>query len=256
MTTFGNVAAVADGSNGLVLVDFSSPTRPVEVAYFDTPGWTTDVQVLNGHAWVADTGWGLTILQLWYSFRDIFYGNWAFFEIEDATSLSNAVGNKIAVGYPDAKYHPEITCTHDQMSVFIARAMNWVQWDQTMNSEAALFNDVPAGYWAGAAIRACVENEAVLGYADGFFRPTRTVQRDDMCVFIARANHWISLSDPMNNATADLFPDVPHDYWCATAIQACMDHGVVRGYPDGSYRPWLPVTRDQMAVFIWRAFLQ
>jgi len=31
---------------------------------------------------------------------------------------------------------------------------------------------------------------------------------------------------------------------------------IVQGYPDGTYRPLVQVTRDQMAVFIWRAFLQ
>jgi hypothetical protein len=256
VTTYNSVAAVADGSNGLVLVDFARPNTPVEVAYYDTPGWVTDVKVLNGHAWVTDTGWGLTILRLWHSFKDILFGNWAFFEIEDATDAGNNIGNKITVGYADGKYHPEITCTRDQMCVFMARAENWVGWQQDLSTAPALFDDVPAGFWAGKAIEECVNHEVVTGYPDHFFRPTRPVQRDDMCVFIARAKGWITLNDPMNSAAADLFPDVPHDYWCATAIEACMNHGIVYGYPDGLYRPYLVVTRDQMAVFIWRAFLQ
>jgi hypothetical protein len=256
----GNIAAVADGGNGLVLVNFTSPTAPFEIAHYDTPGWATDAQVLNGHTWVADSGWGLTILQLWYTFRDVLFGNWAFLEIEDITSLDNAIGNRITTGYPDGKYHPEITCTRDQMCVFIARAMNWVQWDETMTLDEALFLDVPAGHWAGRAIHACGGNNpdgivVVFGYADNFFRPTAVVQRDSMCVFIARANEWVDPYDLMNTAP-EIFPDVWAEYWCGTAIQACLEHGVVKGYPDGLYRPWLAVSRDQMAVFIWRAFLQ
>jgi hypothetical protein len=260
VTTYGgNVAAVADGGSGLVLVNFSTPSAPFEVAYYHTPGWATDVKVLNDHAWVADTGWGLTILKLWNSFRDVLFGNWAFFEIEDA------VENGITVGYLDGKYHPEITCSRDQMCVFIARAMNWVQSNEPMNTEGDQFMDVPAGHWAGKAIKACTGTNAddivvVEGYTDNFFRPTRTVQRDDMCVFIARANGWIpntrtTVDTPMDTAP-ELFPDVLANYWCGTAIQACMVHDVVRGYPDGTYLPYMPVTRDQMAVFIWRAFLR
>jgi hypothetical protein len=76
-----------------------------------------------------------------------------------------------------------------------------------------------------------------------------------MCVFIARAKGWIVPDDPMDTAP-QLFPDVVAHYWAGTAIQTCMAHGIVKGYPDGTYRPYLDVTRDQMAVFIWRAFLK
>ncbi|MFB3880727.1 MAG: S-layer homology domain-containing protein [Armatimonadota bacterium] len=255
VATFGTVAAVADGDDGVVLLDFHIPTAPVEVAYFDTPGWASDVKVMSDHAWVADTGWGLSVFQLWHSFRDIIFGFWAFFEVEEATTLDNIIHNKVTVGYPDGKYHPEIACSRDQMSVFIARAMNWVQWDEDLTATEDLFVDVRTGYWAGKAIEECINHDVVTGYADGLFRPTRTVRRDDMCVFIARAKGWINIDDPMNTAP-QLFPDVAAGYWAGTAIEACIQHGIVKGYPDGTYRPYLDVTRDQMAVFIWRAFLQ
>ena len=43
-------------------------------------------------------------------------------------------------------------------------------------------------------------------------------------------------------------------HWAGTAIQACVDHGAVQGCDDGLYRPDAAVTRDQMAVYIARAF--
>ncbi|MFB3881611.1 MAG: S-layer homology domain-containing protein [Armatimonadota bacterium] len=258
VATYGRVAVVADGNNGVSVVDFNKPATPFEIAHYDTPGWATDVKLLDNQAWVADSGWGLTILQLWYSFKDIPYGFWSFSEVEDATSLSNAVGNKITVGYDDGKYHPEIQCSRDQMSVFIARAENWVAWDQALNTEAALFDDVPAGYWAGTAIKECIDHGVITGYNDHYFRPGTAVKRDDMCVFIARAKGWVAVGDAMDHTStgADLFPDVASNYWCASAIEACMNNGIVLGYLDGYYRPYLAVTRDQMAVFIWRSFLQ
>jgi minor extracellular protease Epr len=39
-----------------------------------------------------------------------------------------------------------------------------------------------------------------------------------------------------------------------TAVQACVGHGVVQGYDDGLYRPDAAVTREQMAVYVARAF--
>jgi len=42
------------------------------------------------------------------------------------------------------------------------------------------------------------------------------------------------------------FQGIPH-------IQACVDAGIVQCFPDGSYRPSLPVNRAAMAVFVARA---
>ena len=247
LATYDRVVAVADGSNGLVLVDISKPTAPAEVAHYDTPGWASDVKVLDDHAYVIDSGWGLTVLQLWYSFRDVLFGHWAFFQIEAA------VEHEITVGYQDGKYHPEYSCTRDQMCVFIARAQGWVTIGEPMNTAPALYDDVPEGFWAGLAIQECGDHEVVKGYTDKYFRPTAPVKRDDMAVFMARVRGWVGINDPMDTED-QLFTDVPASYWCGKAIKVCIDNGVVKGYGDGTYRPSVPVTRDQMAVYIYRTF--
>jgi uncharacterized repeat protein (TIGR02543 family) len=54
-------------------------------------------------------------------------------------------------------------------------------------------------------------------------------------------------------ASLVVFTDVACDFWAAREIAACFFEGTVAGYPDGSYRPALTVTRDQMAVYIARA---
>jgi hypothetical protein len=74
-----------------------------------------------------------------------------------------------------------------------------------------------------------------------------------MAVFIARARRWVSIADDMTTAP-DLFDDVLAGYWSGTAIKACLDHNVVKGYDPTHYQPDTVVSRDQMAVFIARAF--
>jgi hypothetical protein len=253
IATLTTVALVADGDGGVVLVDFRVPTAPVEVAYYETPGWASDITHLAGHAYLTDAGWGLTILQLWHSFQDILFNHWAFSEVEAIAAES------VTKGYPDGLYHPEIPCTRDQMCVFIARAKGWIDPADPMDTAGDLFFDVPAGFWAGTAISACVANDTVKGYPGGFFRPSLVVERDDMTVFLARAEGWIGIDEQLYPASQDLFFDIPADYWCAKAIEVCTDppggHAVVvRGYRDGFYRPNIPVTRDQMAVFLYRTF--
>ncbi len=50
-----------------------------------------------------------------------------------------------------------------------------------------------------------------------------------------------------------LFDDLDWDHWAYKDIETCYDSGIVSGYADGTYQPSLPVTRDQMAVYISRA---
>ncbi len=49
------------------------------------------------------------------------------------------------------------------------------------------------------------------------------------------------------------FADVDWGHWACDEVMACVDAGIVGGYPDGTYQPDWPVTRDQMAVYISRA---
>jgi hypothetical protein len=49
------------------------------------------------------------------------------------------------------------------------------------------------------------------------------------------------------------FPDVAPGFWAFQAIEALAASGITTGYPDGTYRPFEPVTRAQMATFLARA---
>jgi len=115
------------------------------------------------------------------------------------------------------------------------------------------FADVGSGYWAYKYVEYAVEKAVVGGYPDGRYYPERWVARDQMAVFVARAKEWVGIADDMT-AAPELFPDVPAGFWCGTTIEACVNNGVVSGYLDGYYRPGWVVSRDQMAVFVARAF--
>jgi len=66
---------------------------------------------------------------------------------------------------------------------------------------------------------------------------------------------WVA--DSMNGQIVHIvaadFADVLPYYWAYRYIGGCAHAGIVNGYPDGTYRPELPVARDAMAVYIARA---
>jgi hypothetical protein len=74
-----------------------------------------------------------------------------------------------------------------------------------------------------------------------------------MAVFISRAVAGGDGNVPDGPAEAT-FDDVPTDYWAYKYVEYCVAENIVQGYDPVTYGPLVPVTRDQMAVFIARAF--
>jgi hypothetical protein len=48
--------------------------------------------------------------------------------------------------------------------------------------------------------------------------------------------------------------DGTEPFWAYKHIEYCGEHGVVKGYDDGLYHPDWQVLRDQMAVYVAKAF--
>jgi len=120
------------------------------------------------------------------TFPDVGADFWALDYVEYAVE-----GNVVA-GYEDGRYHPEYLVDRGQMAVYVARARGWVGIDDDMTTAPKLFPDVPAGFWSGTAIEACVTNGVVQGYLDGTYHPEYIVTRDQMAVYVARAFGLVS----------------------------------------------------------------
>jgi hypothetical protein len=115
------------------------------------------------------------------TFPDVGEGFWALDYVE------YAVARNVVAGYEDGYYHPVYQVDRGQMAVYVARARGWVGVDDDMTTAPELFPDVPAGFWSGTVIEACVTNGVVLGYLDGSYHPEAVVTRDQMAVYVARA---------------------------------------------------------------------
>lgn len=111
-----------------------------------------------------------------------------------------------------------------------------------------LFRDVEKDYYAYDEITYLTEQGVVGGYPDGTFRPNDHLKRGQAVVMMARALDWAPSS-----STAD-FSDVDRDDDAADAIAYASSHGVLHGYPDGTFRPNATITRAQMAAILGNAF--
>ena len=106
--------------------------------------------------------------------------------------------------------------------------------------------------WVYSQIEAANHAGIIQGYSDGTFRPEQVVTRDQAAVFLARALAGGDSKVPAGPTIAS-FKDVATNYWAFKYIEYVKAKGIISGYSDGTFRPTINVTRDQMAVLIARA---
>jgi DNA-binding beta-propeller fold protein YncE len=189
-------------------------------------------------------------------FPDVPPEHWCFAEVIACADVG------VVAGYPDGGYHPAASVSRGQMAVYIARAVATPTGDEGVPDPppgTQSFADVDADHWAYRYVEYAYANSIVQGYWDGTYRPDLEVNRGQMAVYIARA-----LVSPTGDAAVPdppagdpTFSDVTAtgDWsWCYKHVEYLAAEGIVQGYADNTYRPANAVTRDQMAVYVARAF--
>lgn len=128
--------------------------------------------------------------------------------------------------------------------------------DGTIAYSPSHFTDLDGDPFA-AQIAALGESGVLHGWADGTFRPGEPVHRDAMAAFLYRLAHSLSTGDAWHPAFRDataigvLPGDFPSPFF--DEIEWAHAVGIAEGYPDGTFRPQDPISRDAMAAFLYRA---
>jgi hypothetical protein len=108
-----------------------------------------------------------------------------------------------------------------------------------------VFNDVPDDSYYNTAVAWLVEAGITGGTSPGKYSPNNPVTRAQMAVFL-----WHNAGDP-TPAGPHNFSDVPTTSYYNTAVSWLVEAGITGGTSPGKYSPNNPVTRAQMAVFLW-----
>ena len=177
-------------------------------------------------------------------FDDARPDHWAFTFIE---ALARA---GVTAGCGGANYCPNAPVTRAQMAVFLERGMRGSGYSPPAPT-GNVFLDVGVADFAASFIEQLLQDGITAGCGNGNYCPNATVTRDQMAVFLLRAMHGAGYSPP---PATGMFLDVPLDHWAARWIEQLAAEGITAGCGNGNYCPAAPVTRDQMAVFLVRAF--
>ena len=114
------------------------------------------------------------------------------------------------------------------------------------------YSDVAPDAWCYEAVRFVTENGLMSGYgnggspAGGVFGPNRTLTRAQFAQILHNREGRPAVNYLMR------FEDVPGEAWCAEAIRWAASQGIVGGYGNGRFGPNDGITREQLAVMLWR----
>ncbi len=147
---------------------------------------------------------------------------------------------KIISGFPDDTFQPNNSVTRAQAAIMLGRALHLKG-----EPKDTKFTDVFAHVTGSGYIASAVEKGIISGFPDGSYRPYEPVTRGQMAIFLNRAFE-------LTNGHTNSFTDVSSNMTAYQSILNVSANGIAGGYPDGTYRPDLSVTRGQFSAFMAR----
>ena len=131
--------------------------------------------------------------------------------------------------------------TRAEFVVVLCRTLGW----KPTSSARAVYEDVSDKEWyAGAVERVCAAG-LMNGTSPTAFSPGETVTRGQITAIL----HRLAGKPEVRGSS---FSDVPDSAYYSGAVAWAARRGVVEGFYDGTFRPDLPVSRQQLASILWR----
>ena len=108
------------------------------------------------------------------------------------------------------------------------------------------FSDVAGDAWYYDAVRYASENGLMGGYGNGRFGPNDNLSRAQFAQILFNKE-----GRPVVNYLLR-YNDVADGAWYTEAVRWATSQGVVSGYGNGMFGPNDNITREQLAVMLWR----
>ena len=109
------------------------------------------------------------------------------------------------------------------------------------------FDDVIEGSWYYESVDYCYDHKYVAGMSDTVFGTNEKVTRGQFVTMLAGIEHI-----DQSVYTKTDFTDIPEDSWYLANAVWASEIGVVSGYPDGRFGGDDNITREQLALMMFR----
>jgi hypothetical protein len=163
------------------------------------------------------------------------------------TAVACMAGWGVARGHADGTFRPRNDVSRAQVATFLHRLL--VATDLAPEPGLGRFDDVPSGHTHETAVNALASAGVIQGTSSTTFSPDLPVTRGQMASLLVRTHERLT-GEALVAGPVTLL-DIAGDTHEA-AISKLSPLGIVTGHPDGTYRPRLRVTREQLASFLAR----
>lgn len=104
------------------------------------------------------------------------------------------------------------------------------------------------GHWAEKNITDLIQAGFISGYPDGTFRPDNPVTRAEFLKILTSVLGIVPVF-----SEGSQFSDVGPDDWYFGYVMAAVSMGIVSGYPEGTFKPNAPITREESSKIVVKA---
>ena len=165
--------------------------------------------------------------------------------------VATLASNGITGGVGGGSYGVAQSVLRQQMAVFLLKGKHGICYAPPLCT--GLFSDVPCPSAFADWIEALAAEGITGGCGAGVYCPQNPVRRDQMAVFLLKAEHGPGYVPP-SCFPPGAFADVPCPGPFTDWIEQLASEGITGGCGGGNYCPSNPNTRGQMAVFLVKTF--
>ena len=159
------------------------------------------------------------------------------------TGLNGKDHYAYVVGYPDGMVYPQKNITRAEVATIFFRLLEDETREANMTKSNS-YNDMKDGAWYTCAVSTLSKMGIIKGYEDGSFKPDASISRAEFAAIAARF-------DPDGDTTPATFSDVS-SHWAKDEISIAANHGWIKGYEDGSFKPDQKITRAETMTLVNR----
>jgi hypothetical protein len=147
----------------------------------------------------------------------------------------------VVSGYADGTFRPYDSVTRAQIAKIVVLAFNI----PLVSVEGQRFSDVGSGDIFAQYIETAYSANLISGYADGTYRPNANVTRGQLAKIVVAAAGY-KLASPEHPT----FSDVAERSTFYSYIETAYAHGILAGYPDGTFKAEAQANRGQVCKIV------
>ncbi|OAT81312.1 S-layer homology domain-containing protein [Desulfotomaculum copahuensis] len=158
-------------------------------------------------------------------------------------SIEKLAGAGIVAGVGENRFAPARPVTRAEFAAMLVQALHL----PVRTGTAVSFKDVRADDWYAGAVAAAYQAGLIKGYRDGTFRPNNTINREELAAMLVRAMKLTGTEQKLTFSDESKI-----DAWAKNSVAAAVAGGLLKGFPDGTFRPQAAAGRAECAVMVYR----